>query len=201
MSAHRSIRDRLRHSWAELALGICCVVLAGIGNLALDESTEFATIEGHVAEPVDFSRTGQRLTVHRVEASHRVVAAGQVGGEALASKGHFLVVRLHLDSPRAVEEASLTCRLAQGGGGAQPVLMSTLSAPEPGYRKSIDVVFERPTGRLEGAELVCRPFDMIRAHSRQVVVDLGIDAARAAALQANDKPVEVDTLGLEEVLT
>lgn len=193
-----SWRARARDRWLDVLIGLVCVLLAGALTLAIDEEEHFTQRRTTVGVPLEVSASGQRLTVEQVQASTRIVRP--TGGDPLDSPGHFLSVEVALDTPAARTESSLNCHLEQGGGRAEPALMSIPVMPDPGLRHRLQIVFERPDGGLEGAELVCRPFELIVAYSRELRVDLGIDAARAVELEANSSELPVNTLVTTEVL-
>lgn len=140
------------------------------------------------------------VTVADINTAKRIEGFGEVS----ESSGVWLladIVWSPLGEPRTLGGASVVIRAQDGRefGGLQTI--TTLCGPtQPGIAVSCQIAIEVAPDALEGAHLLIPADGFVHASDDLAVIDLGIDAAKAADLAATDTQVKLlETTAVAEV--
>jgi hypothetical protein len=111
----------------------------------------------------------------------------------------YLAINVTIASPKG--GASILWDVSGRSGTRTFATGTQVRVPQPGFTKTMDVIFELDGADLPGFQLVVLDRELIYAHDRQVTVDLDLDARKAADLVARDRFAVVKASdGTDEVI-
>lgn len=172
---------------------VCCLLMMGL-HIGTGEFPHTRPVNGEVGTPGRLYES--TVTVNSF-------TTGQDLYEGRVAKGRTPVIYLMVSVTVATTGREQRPGWKVGGISGDRTFSprTTLFVPQPGFRRTQDVVFELDAADLEGFAITFLDQGLIYVFDNQLVIDLGITAERAAELTRRGRDATVRaTTGYSEVI-
>lgn len=189
----KHLRRFTRQQWQAVALLVVCVLVSGAALRFQADPPRSQLVPGKVGQELTLGPT-QHVKVDGYESATTIIRDDSTYGR---TDQVFIVVTFSFWTSR--RESILVNTSLVLDGRAYEAQEDSFPMPPSGYAITHQAAFEVPRDALEGAEIHFVDRGVVTSYERELVIDLGIDEAKAAVLLDEARQKRVDIARAKEV--